>query len=91
MNGQTTSDVGDRECWAEYFRQPPAVILDTSGVAIPLPDSSINEEPSTLIEVREAIPKLNCWKTTDMCDIPPELLKAGGKPMARGLHAILEV
>lgn len=53
---------------AEYFERLylinlPAISLDSSGVAIPVPNPSISEDPPTLIEVREVISKLKGGKT----------------------------
>ncbi|XP_063591867.1 uncharacterized protein LOC134768956 [Penaeus indicus] len=56
VDGQIILDhVGVRECWADYFEQiyqvdPPTASLDASGIAIPVPDLPISEEPHTLIE-----------------------------------------
>ena len=93
-DGRIISDhVGVRERWAEYFEQlyqvdPPTVSLDASDVSVPVPDPPISEEPPTLTEVRMAISKLKSGKAAGICDIPAELLKAGGEPMARGLHTV---
>lgn len=58
-------------------------------ILVPNPPSS--EEPSTLSEVREVRSKLKVVKQQAFvkCSILTELLKAGGKPMAHELHAVL--
>ena len=95
VSGQIVSDpVAVRGRWAEYFEQlyqvdPPTVNLDAGSVEIPLPDPPISEDPPSLTEVRGAISKLKSGKAAGICGIPAELLKAGGEPMARGLHAVL--
>ena len=95
VGGQIVSDpVAVRERWAEYFEQlyqvdPPTVNLDAGNAVVPLPDPPISEDPPSLTEVRGAISKLKSGKAAGICGIPAELLKAGGEPMARGLHAVL--
>ncbi|XP_069981039.1 uncharacterized protein [Penaeus vannamei] len=42
-----------------------------------------------LLKLGGAISKLKSDKAVGICDIPAELLKAGGEPMVRGLHAVL--
>ncbi|XP_047501192.1 uncharacterized protein LOC125047124 [Penaeus chinensis] len=65
----------------EYFEQLyhidlPAIIMDASGVTIPMLGPPISEEPPTLNEIREAIPKLNGGKASVAVSgsIPPGLL-----------------
>lgn len=64
VDGQIISDrVGVREHRAEYFEQlcqvdPPIVILDASGVEIPVQDLPIREDQLTQAEVIEAFSKL---------------------------------
>lgn len=53
----------------------PAISLNVSSVAIPVPNSPISEEPPTLTEVREAISKLKGGKEAGICIIPAKLLK----------------
>lgn len=94
MNTVHSDHVRVHEHWAEYFGQlyqvfPSVFSLNSSDVAILLPDPPITEDPPTLTEVREAISKLKCGKDTGTCDIPAELLKAGDEPMAYGLHTVL--
>ncbi|XP_069971661.1 uncharacterized protein [Penaeus vannamei] len=95
VSGQITSDpVAVRERWDEYFEQlyqvdPPTFNFDEGRAVIPLPDPPISEDPSFLTEVREAISKLKSGKSAGICGIPAELLKAVGRPMARGIHAVL--
>ncbi|XP_069976237.1 uncharacterized protein, partial [Penaeus vannamei] len=95
ISGQIVSDpVAVRERWAEYFEQlyqvdPPIVNLDVISVEILLLDPPISEDPPSLTEVMGAISKLRSGKAAGICGIPAELLKAGGEPMARGLHTVL--
>lgn len=98
VDGQIISDHGVVcQCWAEYFGKLyqvdfPAVSLDTSGVAIPLPEPPISEEPPTLTEVREDISKLKGGKPIGICSIPANVPKVGDEPMAlacMGLRAVL--
>ncbi|XP_069970989.1 uncharacterized protein [Penaeus vannamei] len=56
--------------------------LDAGSTVILLPDPPISEHPPSLTEVRGAVSKLRSGKAA-------ELFKAGGEPMARGLHAVL--
>nr|XP_027228015.1 uncharacterized protein LOC113819969 [Penaeus vannamei] len=75
--------------FTEYFEQLyqldcPAVSLDARDATIPVPDPPISEDLHTLNVVREAISKLNDEKAAGVCDIPAELPKAGGEPIARG-------
>ena len=94
-DGQVISDPeGVQVRFAEYFEQlyqvdPPTASMDVDDVMVPLPDPPISEEPPTLTEVREAISKLKGGKAAGICGIPAELLKSGGEPMVRGLHAVL--
>ena len=94
-SGQIISDPdGVRVHWTEYFEQlyqvdPPTVNLDAGNVETPLLDPPISEDPPSLTSVREVISKLKSGKAAGVCGIPAELLKAGGEPMARGLHAVL--
>lgn len=53
----------------------PAISLNVSSLAIPVPNSPISEEPPTLTEVREAISKLKGGKEAGICIIPAKLLK----------------
>ncbi|XP_069972146.1 uncharacterized protein [Penaeus vannamei] len=41
------------------------------------------------MKFRGAISKLKSGKAAGICGIPAELLKAGGEPIARALHAVL--
>nr|XP_027207908.1 uncharacterized protein LOC113801282 [Penaeus vannamei] len=68
---------------------PPAVSLDARDVAIHVSGPPTSEDPPILTEVREAISKLKGWKGAGICDIPAELLKTGGEPVAPGLHVVL--
>ena len=52
-------------------------------------DPSINEAAPSIDEVKEAVAKLRGGKAAGICNINAELLKAGGKAMIRGLHAVL--
>ncbi|XP_069993526.1 uncharacterized protein [Penaeus vannamei] len=54
-----------------------------------MPDLPISESPPFLTEVRGSISKLTSCKAARICGILAELLKAGGEPMARGLHAAI--
>ncbi|XP_069982160.1 uncharacterized protein [Penaeus vannamei] len=81
------------ERWDECFEQlyqvdRPAVNLYAGSVEIPLPDPPISEDPPSLTEVRGAISKLKS-EAAGICGIPAELLKIGGEPMARRVHAVL--
>ena len=96
VSGQIISDpVAVQERWAEYLEQlyqvdPPTVNLDAGSAEIPLPDPPFSEDaPLPLTEVRGVISKLKSGKAAGICGIPAELLKAGGEPMARPLHAVL--
>ncbi|XP_069989723.1 uncharacterized protein [Penaeus vannamei] len=71
--------------------EPPAVSLDARDVEIPVPDRPMSEDPPTLTEIREPISKLKGGKAAGICNIPAELLEAGGEPMSRGLHTVLAV
>ena len=72
-----------------YQVDPPTVNLDAGSAEIPLPDPPICDDSSSLTEVRRAISKLKSGKAAGIWGIPAELLKAGGEPMARELHAVL--
>lgn len=72
-----------------YQVDPPAVDLDASGVAIPLLDPPISEEPPTLAGLRKAITGLEDARAADTFGIPANLLKAGGEPVAWGLRTVL--
>ena len=52
-------------------------------------DSPINEVPPSIDEVEDALAKLRLGKAAGICNISAELLKAGGKAMIHGLHAVL--
>ncbi|XP_069985570.1 uncharacterized protein [Penaeus vannamei] len=95
VSGQIVSDpVAVPERWDGYFEQlyqvdRLTVNLDAGSVEIPLPDPPISEDPPSLTEVKGAISKLKSRETAGICGIPAELLKAGGEPMARRVHAVL--
>ncbi|XP_069981944.1 uncharacterized protein [Penaeus vannamei] len=94
-SGQIVSDpVAVPERWDEYFVQlyqvdRPTVNLYAGSVEIPLPGPPISEDPPSLTEVKGAISKLKSREAAGICGIPTELLKAGGEPMARKVHAVL--
>ncbi|XP_037779231.1 uncharacterized protein LOC119575675 [Penaeus monodon] len=52
--------------------------LDASGIAIPVLDPPIIEEPPTLTGDSMGISKLMVGKVLGICDIPAELLRCGG-------------
>ncbi|XP_047484165.1 uncharacterized protein LOC125035899 [Penaeus chinensis] len=89
VSGQIILDpVGVWVCWADYFDQlyqvnPPPTNLDAGTVEI----LSLSH-PSARIHPPNSswgiISKLKSGKASDNCGIPAELLKVGGKPMARG-------
>ncbi|XP_069985521.1 uncharacterized protein [Penaeus vannamei] len=94
VSGQFVSGLAVRERWVEYFEQlyqvdSPTVNFNASSAEIPLPDPTISEDPPSLTEVWMVISKLKSGKAAGNCGIPAELLKAGGEPMARGLHATI--
>lgn len=65
-----------------YLVDPLAVNLDAKIVTIPGPDLPISLK-TPITDVREAISKFKTGK------LSVELLKAGGEPLAWGLHAVL--
>ena len=80
--------------WAEYFEQlfkvnPLSGWFQTTGLQVMDADPPINEALSSFDEVKEAVAKLRGGKAAGICNINAELLKAGGKAMIRGLHAVL--
>lgn len=56
-----------------------------------MPNPPVNEEPSTLTEIREAIFKLKGGKAEVICGILAKLLNAGGEPVALDLPVVLAV
>ena len=94
VSGQISYPVAVQERCTEYFEQlyqvdPPTVNLDAGSAEILLPDPPISEDAPSLTEVRWTISKMKSGKAAGICGIPAELLKAGGEPMARGLHVVL--
>ena len=80
--------------WAEYFEQlfkvnPPSRQLQATRLQMMDADPPINEAPPSIDEVKEAVAKLRGGKAAGICNISAELLKARGKAMIRGLHAVL--
>lgn len=63
-------------------KNPPAVSINVSGVAIHVKNSPISEEPPTLTKVKETISKLKCGNAASIHGILAELLKAGGELIA---------
>ena len=81
-------------CWVEYFEQlfkvnPPSGQLQTTGLQVVDADPTIKETTPSLDGVKEAVARLRGGKTAGIFNISVRLLKAGGKAMIRGLHAVL--
>ena len=94
-NGEPLQDPKDQQNrWSEYFEQlltveQPAVQLDTSGISPLVANPPISADLPSLAEVREAVACMKSGKAPGVCDIPSELLKAGGEPVAVALHSVV--
>jgi len=55
-----------------------------------LPDPTVCTDPPTLTEVRRAIWRLTCGRTTGLNNITPELLRCAIGPVTNGLHALFK-
>ena len=51
-------------------------------------DTAIQMDPPTLDEIRRAISKLKCGRTSGWDNIGPEMLRCASEPIARGLHVL---
>ena len=54
-------------------------------------DPPIDETAPSIDDVKEAVAKLKGGKTTGICNIRAELLKAWGEAVILGLHVVLTV
>ena len=68
---------------------PPSGRLQTTGLQVVDADPPINEAAPSIDEVKEAVAKLRGGKALGICNMSTEFLKAGGKTMIHGLHAVL--
>ena len=87
---------GQMACWAEHFEQlivvnPPGRQLPATGLQVMDAHPPINETAPSFDEEKEAVAGLRGGKAVGICTISVELLKAGGKVMICGLHALLTV
>ena len=78
---------------AGYFEEllkvkPPARAIDTSELTPLTADPPIDTQPPDLIEVRAAVSRLKSGRAAGVCNIPAELLKAGGDTVLRELVAV---
>ena len=85
-----------RARWAEYFEQlymaePPSGELPSAGIQPLVAVPPLDEAVPSLDEVKKAVARLKSGRAAGVCDIPAELVKAGGEAMIRGLHAVIEV
>ena len=63
--------------------------MDVRGVIIPISDPPINCDPHSFVETQAAVNQLKGGKAPAICDIPAELLKAGGNAVPMSLHTVL--
>ena len=80
--------------WTQYFEQlftvdPPSIQLQTAELQTLDADLPIDEAASSIDDVKETVAKLKGGKAAGICNISPELLKAGGEAMICRFHAVL--
>lgn len=68
---------------------PPSGQLPVAEFQVADTDPPIDKIPPSLDRVRDPVAKLRRGNAPGICIISPELLKAGGKAMVRGLHAVM--
>nr|XP_014348156.1 PREDICTED: uncharacterized protein LOC106704818 [Latimeria chalumnae] len=79
--------------WTEHYKElysKDDIICDTALAAIPqLPMMQELDQTPTLEDVEKAIKEIAPGKAAGNDQIPPELLKAGGRKLASDIHALL--
>ena len=73
---------------AEYFEQL-FTVDPSSGQLRTLELQTLDANPPSIGDVKEAVTKLRGEKAAGMCSISAELLKVWGEAMIRGLQAVL--
>ena len=80
---------------ARYFEglltaEPPATEVDWASETVATPDPAINIDPPTILEVTTALSQIKSGRAPGVCEIPVELLSAGGKTVTRDLAAVFQ-
>ena len=70
--------------------KPSVRVIDTSELTRLTADPPIDTQPSNLNEVRAAVSKLKSGRAAEVCNVPAELLKAGGDTVLRELVAVFD-
>uniref|UniRef100_H3AFC1 Reverse transcriptase domain-containing protein n=1 Tax=Latimeria chalumnae TaxID=7897 RepID=H3AFC1_LATCH len=92
-DGTILTDRKELDRWTEHYKElysKDAIICDTALAAIPqLPTMQELDKTQTLEDVEKAIKEIAPGKVAGNDQIPPELVKAGGRKLASDIHALL--